>query len=164
MVMPDTDVSLDARVFHAHIQAGPFQNGIDRGRWRLISIDWPHAIIAVAAAPRDNAPDEYAFRFNLAGYPQTAPTAQPWDVARNAALQTAQWPSGQARVSLAFNPGWQGGGALYLPCDRISIQGHDAWRTQHPHMLWRPTGDITQYLEIVHDLLTSSDYSGIRGA
>ena len=155
---------IDERVFRAHVRAGPFQSGVDRGRWRLISIGWPYAIIGLSAAPRPGAPDEYALRFNLAGYPQSAPTARPWDVEQDAPLPTARWPHGRSRVPQAFRPDWQGGSALYLPCDRVSFQGHDAWRSQHPHMLWKPTGDITQYLQIIYELLTSSDYSGIRGA
>lgn len=162
--MTETEMGLDERVFRAHLQAGPFQSGVDRGRWRLLSIDWPYAVIAVAAAPRQDAPEEYALRFHLAGYPQAAPTAGPWDSEANGPLPAARWPQGRSRVPFAFRPGWQGGTALYLPCDRVSIQGHDAWRTQHPHMVWRPTGDITQYLEIVHELLTSNDYTGTRGA
>jgi hypothetical protein len=107
---------------------------------------------------------EYALRFELTDYPQTPPTAQPWDAVRNAPLDPARWPGGRSRIAPAFNPGWKGGQCLYLPCDRLSIEGHDGWRSQHPLMIWSPAGDITQYLRIVHDLLTSSDYSGPRGA
>jgi hypothetical protein len=53
---------------------------------------------------------------------------------------------------------------LYLPCDRLSIEGHDAWRTQYPAMNWISTSDITLYLGIVYELLNSSDYTGPRGA
>ena len=166
MAMTEAELSmgLDERVFRAHVRAGPFQSGLDRGHWRLVSITWPYAIISVSAAARSGAPDEYTLRFDLAGYPQSAPTARPWDADQDAPLPSARWPHGQSRVPQAFRPDWQGGSALYMPCDRVSFQGHDAWQSQHPHMLWKPTGDITQYLGIIHELLTSSDYSGIRGA
>ena len=156
------EMGLDERVFRAHLQAGPFQNGVARGKWRLVDINWPYALIAVTAAPRSGAPSAYVVRFDLAGYPQSEPTARPWDSERDAPLPEGFWPAGRTRVPSVFRPDWQGGTALYLPCDRVSIQGHDGWRTQHPHMLWKPTGDITQYLEIVHELLTSSDYTGVR--
>lgn len=154
----------DEGVFRAHIEKGPFLSGVDRERWRLIAIDWPYVLIAVAAAPRANGPAEYAFRFRCDDYPQTAPTAQPWNSERGGPLEPRLWPGGQPRVTLAFNPSWHGGQCLYLPCDRISMQGHDGWRTQHPGMLWSPNGDITQYLRIIHDLLNSSAYTGPRGA
>jgi hypothetical protein len=154
----------DERVFRAHVAAGPFQSGVDRGRWRLLSITWPYAIISVSADERPGAPSEYAFRFECSNYPQTAPTAQPWDVARDVALDHTHWPGGRERLAFAFNPGWKGGQCLYLPCDRLSIEGHDAWRNQYPAMMWSPTGDITQYLRIVYDLLHSSNYTGLRGA
>lgn len=154
----------DERVFRDHIEQGRFQSGEDRGRWRLISIEWPYAVIAVNAAERPQGPRDYAFRFELSDYPQTPPTAQPWDIEKKSALEHNKWPFGRSRIPLAFNPGWKGGICLYLPCDRLSIQGHDGWRTQHPSMIWSANEDITQYLRIIHDLLNSSDYTGPRSS
>jgi hypothetical protein len=155
-------MSLDEQVFRAHLERGPYQSGVDRGRWRLISVDWPHAVIAVSAAERINSPSEYAFRFFLSDYPQTLPTAQPWDAEQGKALDFARRPSGRNRVQLAFRIDWKDGQCLYLPCDRGAIEGHEGWRTQHPEMIWSPTGDITQYLKIIYDLLNSEDYTGCR--
>ena len=162
--MSEHSMGIDEQVFRAHLVAGPFQSGFDRGRWRLLALNWPHALIAIQAAERIDGPAEYALRFECTNYPQTPPTAQPWDTERDAPLPSARWPSGTNRVPLAFNSGWKNGQCLYLPCDRLSIEGHDPWRSQHPSMIWSPASDITQYLRIVHDLLTSSDYSGTRGA
>jgi hypothetical protein len=154
----------DEQVFRSHIEAGPFQSGVDRGRWRLLSIEWPHVLIALRAAEREQAPDGYAFRFECSNYPQTAPTAQPWDVERGQPLEQRCWPAGRGRVQFAFNPAWNNGQCLYLPCDRLAIVGHDAWRGQHPAMIWSSASNITLYLRIVHDLLNSSEYTGTRGA
>ncbi len=152
------------RVFRDDVEKGPFQSGVERGRWRLLSIEWPYAVMTVSAAERPNSPQAYGLRFELTNYPQALPTAQPWDVEKNAPLEHARWPFGRLRVPAAFNPGWKGGTCLYLPCDRLSIEGHDGWRNKHPSMIWSPNGDITQYLRIVHDLLNSSDYTGTRSA
>ncbi len=154
----------DERVFRAHIEAGPFQSGVDRGRWRLLSIAWPYAFITINAAVREHALGEYAFRFECSNYPQTAPTAQLWDVERGMPLELQYWPAGRVRVPLAFNPDWKNGQCLYLPCDRLSIEGHEPWRDQHPAMIWLPTSNITLYLGVVHELLNSNDYTGARGA
>ena len=159
----DSASTPDERVFRSHVEGGAFRLGVARGRWRLVEISWPHAVIAVAAAPREESPDEYAFRFELTNYPSAPPTAQPWDSVRTGPLEPNHWPGGRLRVPAAFRPDWQGGQCLYLPCDRVSIAGHDAWRTQHPAMIWSPTGDIAQYLCVIHELLTSSDYTGARG-
>ena len=152
------------KVFRAHLEKGPFQSGVDRGRWKLVLIAWPHSIISVSAAQRADAPPEYSFRFELSNYPANAPTAQPWNAIGNAPLQRGGWPGGRGRIQLAFNPDWKGGSCLYLPCDRCAIEGHDPWRTQHSDMVWNPEGDITQYLRIIHDLLHSEDYTGLRGS
>lgn len=151
----------DERVLRDHLGRGPFQSGVDRGWWRLVGIEWPHVLIAVTAAPREPGPEEYTFRFECTNYPQTEPTAEPWDSERKGLLDPGRWPTGKFRVADAFNPGWNAH-ALYLPCDRTAIQSHDGWRQQHPHMLWRPDRDITQYLKTLHDYLTSSDYTGPR--
>lgn len=151
----------DERTFREHIKAGAFLRGQVRSRWRLIKIAWPHAVIAVSAAPREGSPNEYGFRFELTNYPQTLPTAQPWDLEHDRPLEARRWPSGRSRVAGAFNPGWNAQ-ALYLPCDRLAIAGHDAWIAQHPSLIWKSTGDITQYLSILHELLNSGDYTGAR--
>lgn len=155
----------DERVFREHLEAGPFQSGVDRERWRLISVDWSHAVLAVSAAQRPNAPEEYFFRFELSNYPAVPPTAQPWNSEKNAPLEVDKWASGDGRVSLAFNSGYKGGTCLYLPCDREAFdQGHQNWIHQHPEMIWSPDGDITQYLRIIYDLLNSKDYTGLRSS
>lgn len=138
------------------LAAGRFLIGTATGRWRLHGVSWPHAIISVRAA--DGA--EYGLRFECTGYPRIAVTAQPWDVEKNAPLATSLWPKGVSRIPLAFNPGWKEGRCIYLPCDRLSMEGHDNWRHQHPALLWDPTLGISKYLSIVHQMLNSSDYGG----
>lgn len=154
----------DEATFLVHMEAGPFANGVDRDRWRLVSINWPHAVLAISAADRADAPFEYAFRFELSNYPAQLPTTQPWDLSTNGPLEFTKWPGGIDRVQYAFNPGFKEGTCLYLPCDRLAIEGHDAWRTQHPEMIWTTASDITLYLRIIYDLLHSKDYKGLRGA
>ena len=161
--MPERTIGADEQVFRRDLESGPFQSGCDRGRWHLHDLDWPHAIIAIQAAIRENSPTDYALRFECTDYPQAPPTAQPWDAEKEVPLPFTRWPGGTRRVPLAFNPNWKSGKCLYLPCDRLSIEGHEAWRNQHPSMIWSPESDITLYLGIVHELLNSSDYTGTRG-
>jgi len=156
-----TQLTPDERQFRADLQGGAFLRGVARGRWRLVKTAWPHAIIAVAAAERAASPTEFGFRFELTNYPQDAPTAQPWDVVGDRPLEPTRWPTGRSRVIAAFNPGVNAK-AIYIPCDRVAIQGHDAWRAQHVSMIWSPAGDITQYLRVLHELLNSGDYTGAR--
>ena len=159
--MPNV-TSMAEKVFREHVSAGPFQSGKVNRRWRLLDITWPNAFIAVTAAKRDNAPLEYVFRFDCSDYPATGPTAQPWDWERQSPLSHNKWPGGSDEVQRAFNPNWNDQ-ALYLPCDRLALPGHDSWRTQHPGMIWSRDKDITFYLRFIYDLLHSSTYSGVRG-
>lgn len=154
----------DEKVFLDHLEKGPFQSGVARGRWRLISVCWPYANIAVSAAHRLNAPSEYCLRFDLRNYPHSPPTARPWDTELDVPLADEKRPHGISRVSKVFRTDWKNGIALYIPCDREAIDGHDGWRTQHPDMIWNTNEGITLYLRIVHELLNSSDYTGTRSS
>jgi hypothetical protein len=120
--------------------------------------------MAIGAAPRPGAPAEFGLRFECSGYPQIAVTAQPWDLATDAPLAHRNWPRGKLILPSVFRPDWQGGSCLYLPCDRISINGHDVWVHQHPSRLWQPARGILCYLEQVHDLLNQDDYTGVASA
>ena len=150
----------DQAVFQAHLEGGRYRSGAAAGRWRLVSVAWPHVVFAVRAADDE----EYGLRFECSSYPRTPATARPWDLELDAPLAHNRWPTGQARVPLAFNPGWKNGGCLYLPCDRQSIEGHENWLNEHPSLIWDPNLGVVHYLRIVHDLLNSGDYGGRRAA
>ncbi len=160
-----TRLDPDERTFRQHLAGPRFQAGVDRGDWRVVTEDWawPHPIIAVAAAPRAGGADEVALRFTVDGYPALAPTATPWAAEQDTPLPHDEWPTG-GRVSLAFNPGWNEGKALYIPCDRLAITGHDPWLQQHRAYVWSPSKEITDYLQLIHELLHSDGYAGTRRA
>ena len=157
-------VSPDRLLLERDLAAPEFRCGQVKGRWRLISQAWPHVIIAVSAAPRTGAPSEFGFRFECTGYPRQAVTAQPWDFTTNAALPAHRWPRGKLILPSVFRPDWQGGTCLYLPCDRISIKGHDMWAKQYPSRLWQSARGIICYLEQIYDLINQDDYTGAAAA
>jgi hypothetical protein len=145
----------DERALRADVAKPRFRLGQIEGRWRLADITWPYVLIAVTA--KDGR--EYLLRFECSGYPQSPPTAGPWDPEKNAILAFDRWPRGAGgRVTCVFRPDWKNGSALYLPCDREAIAGHENWRTEMPSKIWRPSEGIVQYLELVHELLHSRDY------
>ncbi|UJR83676.1 DUF7665 family protein [Sandaracinus amylolyticus] len=146
----------DERAFRADVARPAFKLAEVEGRWHLSTITWPRALIAVRA--RDDR--MFTLRFELSGFPAAPPTAGLWDVDRNGPLAHHLFPKSHGgRVGAVFRTDWKGGSALYLPCDRESIQGHDHWRTQMPSKIWRPADGIAQYLELVHELLNSRDYA-----
>jgi hypothetical protein len=151
----------DRVLLELDLAAPEFRRGEIEGRWRHVSTNWPHAVIAVAAPPRPKAPAEFGFRFDCTGYRRTPPTARPWDINANAPLPAVGWPTGPSLVSAVFRPTWKNGCCLYLPCDRMSIEGHDNWRNEHPSRLWQPDRGIICYLEQIYGLFFDSDYSGI---
>lgn len=146
----------DQRAFEADVAKAAFRLGEAEGRWRLIEVIWPFAFIGVIAKDGRN----YVLRLNCAGYPQVAPTGGPWDIKANQILAFDLWPGGRGgRVSAVFRPDWKNGTALYLPCDRESLTGHDNWRREMPSKIWRPADGVVQYLELVYELLQSRDYA-----
>jgi hypothetical protein len=152
----------DEKALRADVAKAAFRAGAAGKRWQLLGIEWPHVFITVTA--QDGR--EFLLRFDCAGYPAMPPTAGPWDMAFNAVLAPDLWPrSHGGRLGAVFRPDWKAGTALYLPCDRVSIIGHDNWRTEMPSKIWRPSAGVVQYLELVHELLNSRDYAApIRSA
>jgi hypothetical protein len=146
----------DERAFQKHVNEAAYLLGELEGRWQLGKVGWPIAVITVTA--RDGC--RFALRFDLSGYPETPPTARLWDAKQDAPLAQNRWPRHNGgRLGAVFRSDWKTGTALYLPCDREAIVGHDNWRTQMPSKIWRPSVGIVMYLELVHELLNCRDYS-----
>lgn len=151
----------DEKAFRAHLGTGRFSAGVDAGEWRLVGdVTWPYAVIAISAAQRESAPAEYAFRFELSGYPNTGPTAAVWNVDESRIATEPERPKVTYTPS-PFRSDWLGGTALYIPCDRIAVQGHPDWPVQHAGDLWDPTKDISHYLMYVHARLNEDAYIGL---
>lgn len=134
-----------------HLRGGRFLAGAAKGRWRMVSLEWPFAVIEVGT--RDGR--RFALRFDCAGYPDRAPTATLWDTDGQRQLPSDRWPRG-GRVSLVFNPGWKNG-TLYIPCDRQSIEGHTSWISEFPWLIWKPERGLLQYVEAVCEVLQSHE-------
>jgi len=149
----------DQRSFHAHLERVPFQAGVDHGRWRVVGIAWPHAIIAVAAAPRPDSPAEFHLRMELTGYPQQAPIITAWDPVADGVLAARKRPRGEI-VSVVFRADWEHGRALYAPYDRIALQSHPNWAREYPGQAWNSSRDIIFVVSDLHRLLNSDDYQG----
>lgn len=148
----------DEREFRAHTSAGRFSSGVDAGEWRLVSIEWPHVIIAISAAVRENAPSEYFFRFELSGYPNVAATAGVWNLDEHRVATEAERPK-VTYLPSPFRSDWMN--ALYIPCDRIAVQTHTAWPNEYPGDLWDPAKGISKYLIYVHLRLHEDAYTGL---
>lgn len=152
----------DERALLEHLGGGRFLAGAAAGRWRLISLVWPVALIAVAAAQRPGSPDEFVLRFELAGYPNTAPTAGLWDLPAGVSLPAERRPRGERAAQLFRVDGWHGGAtAMYAPWDRMGLQAHPGWARQYPYEAWTPARDLSFVLAKVHEVLNADDYLGI---
>ena len=128
----------------AHLDEAPFLMGAMNGRWQLRSIAWPIAFFDVRA--RDGR--DYTLRLDCTGYPQ-APTGAFWDVQASTWLPGPRWPRAGSRFGSALRSDWQGGTALYVPCDRGSLPGHEQWLQLHPAWAWDPKIGISRYLNVV---------------
>ena len=150
----------DERVFRDHVTSPRFEDGVERGRWRIVGdITWPYVLVAVSAAPRDSAPSEFFLRFDMTGYPESAPTATPWNPTTGDVLEEDLRPKGE-RAGHVFRSDWEGGRALYAPFDRVALHSHSNWRRQHPRRTWESTKDLTWVLQFLHELLNEADYTG----
>lgn len=146
---------------HAQLErdfaAAPFQEGVVRERWRLMTIAWPYAFLGVTA--RDG--HEFTLRLECSGYPAQPPTGGLWDTAKSTVLSEQDWPRGDDVFLGTFRRDWHAGAALYFPLDRLSRQGHAEWTNTHPHLSWKPEKGIVQHLSEVHRFLNSRGYHGV---
>jgi hypothetical protein len=155
---------LDQQALEQHINRPEYRLAKYERRWEILSVKWPNVLVRIYAEYRNGAPGYFDFKFDCAGYPNMAPTAIPWDCSIDQPLAFARWPKGRTQIPSIFNPGWNNGRALYLPCDRLAIAGHPDWPTRYAHWLWKVGGGLSQYVRIIHGLLNSPDYTGLRGA
>ena len=148
--------SPDYCLFKNHLEGAPVLAGADEGRWGFVASesmqDWPRCKLWVRCDPRFQAEGKVVLRFQADNYPASAPTAQPWNEQANAPLGAAEWPKGPGNVSKVFNPGWNAT-ALYAPCDRTAMVGHDAWKQVFPQWWWTPDHTVVDYLTFVFRVL-----------
>lgn len=150
----DATLDLAHAALLAHLEGAPFLMGAMNGRWQLRSIAWPIAFFDVRA--RDG--QKYTLRLDCAGYPQ-APTGAFWDVSGATWLPGSRWPRAGSRFGAALRSDWQGGTALYVPCDRASLPGHEPWLDLHPAWAWDTNVGVSRYLNVVSNMLNGDDYA-----
>lgn len=150
----DASLASDHAALLEHLEAAPFLMGEMNGRWRLRDIGWPFVFVDVTA--KDGR--AYTLRLQCDGYPGM-PTGAFWDLTTGQWLAASRWPRTGARFGGALRTDWQNGTALYIPCDRTSIAGHEAWLQLHPAWMWSPAVGIARYLEIMWTMLNGDDYA-----
>lgn len=150
----------DEKAFRAHTSAGRFLAGVDAGQWRLVTIEWPQAVIAVTAAMRAG-PAEHFFQFDLDGYPNTGATARVWNPVENRLATEPERPKVNfPGLPSPFRSDWMNGTALYLACDRVAASNHPDWAVAHAGDLWDPKEGINKYLIRLYEILHADAYAG----
>jgi hypothetical protein len=147
----DSDVHEDQARLLAHLESGSFLIGTEDGRWKLQEVIWPFVLVDVMAFNGD----VYTLRLQCEGYPTQPPTGIFWDMVNNIPLASNRWPRAGVRVGQALRPD---GAALYIPCDRLSIAGHDQWTQLYSSWLWDAQVGLTRYLQVVSELIGGTDY------
>ena len=139
----------------ADLASARFRVGVLRKQWRVISRDFPLLVVGVAGIETDGTQSEYAFQFELTGFPGTAPQVLIWDTTTNGILAPAKRPKGSTRVTEAFKD-WGTPPALpsvYRPWERTS---GPHFGQNHPELAWHPKRDLAFIMEDLHGLLTSN--------
>jgi hypothetical protein len=149
----DASMPTDHAKLLEHLEQAPFVIGEMNGRWQLRDVSWPFVFVDVRA--RDKR--EFTLRLQCDGYPGL-PTGAFWDPVSGSWLPAQRWPRTGARFGVALRADWQGGTALYIPCDRTSIAGHEAWLQMYPAWTWDPNIGIARYLVVVWVMLNGDDY------
>ncbi|MBF8184930.1 hypothetical protein ITP53_04080 [Nonomuraea sp. K274] len=142
MTVPGIDPS--SQRLDLDLASNEFENGVDAGLWRLVTLDWPHLLVAITAG------DGHALGMKILvdGYPRLPPSGQPWDLEQGAPLPVEQWPTGGTAAQI-FRTDWSVGNqnAPYMACDRQGLATHTNWAAEHPSRAWNPSRTITFYLQ-----------------
>lgn len=145
-----------------------FLAGVAEGSWARLddsAIAWPFAVFWVSAAAREGSPNRYHFKLEFSGYPIVAPTGTFWDPLTGGDLIHAKRPTGNGRVAKVFRIDWPNpnpGSALYFPYDRRGTGDHDGWKREMPFWVWDEQHSIVDVLSVLHELLNSGEYHGVR--
>lgn len=153
----------DACALVHDLRGAAFGFGVDAGWWREMSWSFPFVYIAVSAAARPGAPDEFVFRFEATRYPNRALLCTPWDLDEGAPLPIKRKPHGTGRVAIVFRNDWEQGRFLYWPLDRHALESHSDWPGKYRNK-WTKTDTIATYLVELHALLNSRSYIGLAGS
>ena len=130
----------DRAIFEQDLAAPEFRCGEIEGRWRHVATHWPHVIIVVSAPERPNSPGiRVSIRmFRLSANAGNGPAL---GLRRQYPFAGAPVADRNGVVKSVFRPEWKQGQCLYLPCDRMAIEGHDDWRTAPEPALARSPRD-----------------------
>ncbi len=160
-------LSPSQRLFEDDLRSAEFRAGALKGAWGIIedAVEWPRAILWIAAANRSDAPDHFCFDLDLSEYRGLPPTGTLWDPQTKSALAFDKFPKGKlgSRVAKVFRTdNWaKQNKALYHPYDRVAAQSHPDWPTGQPHLVWNDSRSIIDYLDEMRKLLNSGEYIGV---
>lgn len=142
-----------ARV-ESDMEDSAFISGCERGRWRVISYEFPILYFAVSATEPDGTSSEYVFRAELTNFPAQAPMVQIWDLNTGQTLAPHLRPKGGPRVQQSFKK-WEPADTVYRPWDRFTGP-HGNNTINHPQLAWRPDRRLAFILEDLHGILNSN--------
>lgn len=134
----------------AELARAEFADGEKKGRWRVVANAFPSLDIVIAATEPDGTASEYGFRFELTGFPGTAPMVRIWDFEKDEPLHKDLRPRGYRRIEITFQQ-W-GDDTVYRPWDRRTGP-HNSNAANIPHLAWRADRPLTFILEDLHGIL-----------
>lgn len=138
-----------ASAIAADLNSNLFKVGVARGMWRLVEAGFPFYIFAVTEHGSANQDKEHFFRFELSGFPATAPWVQIWDTEHGVELHPEQRPQHNDLQKQSFKA-WQN--SVYRPWDRFAGV-HNNWNATYPDLAWNPTRNLSFVLNDLYQIL-----------
>ena len=132
-------VGPDERALRDHLKSSRYLMGENAGRWRRLSVSWPHAVIAIPAAPRRR---ERPTNSGSGSSSLTIRSRRRWGVPGSRTMWSFPKPSDRRATvwGHTFCFDWNNGEALYAAWDRSTLD-HAHWLTEHPLYVWKAVCD-----------------------
>ena len=146
--------SVNETAFRKHLRQDAFQLGIDDGRWRLVSINWPRAVVALSAPDKL---DEYFIRFRLNDYPAHPPGIELWNEKNHVTIPPECWPAWFNHFIAASYPDLITVDPSPYSPELLQLSLFIATRKECTRRdCWSASGDLTQCLLPMTDYLSNS--------
>lgn len=138
-------LSVNEKVFRKHLRQSRFQAGVDRGLWRLVSINWPNAVIALGTSKHNST--EHFVRFRLESYPAKPPGVELWNQKHQASVPDDCWPVWFNLFIAEAYPHLIAVDPKPYSADLLQLSVSIAARKEHACLAaWDVGGDLTQCL------------------
>lgn len=160
----EADMAPDERALVGQLQSTRFLAGVDEGRWRIVSLDFPMIVVRINACDLDGVHCvSMEFQLVCDDFPAKAPFVQRWDYVNNSRPPAPDGPPGVKDALKDWTHKGKHGG-VYRAWQRYASV-HNNWAAKRPDEAWRRDRPLVFIMEQLYALVSEqADWLALRSA